>query len=88
MTAPSSPGSPRKPRANSGLRLATQYFSLETYALALKRGDSDFRLAVDRALSAVYRGGGIVAIWQTSFGTQMEPSDTLKTLYLISALPE
>jgi ABC-type amino acid transport substrate-binding protein len=77
-----------KAPANSGLRLATQYFSLETYALALKRGDSDFRLAVDRALSAIYRGGGIVAIWQTSFGMQMEPSDTLKTLYLISALPE
>lgn len=77
-----------KAPANSGLRVATQYFSLETYALALKRGDSDFRLAVDRALSAIYHGGGIVTIWQSSFGTQMEPSDTLKTLYLISALPE
>jgi len=76
-----------KAPASSGLRVATQYFSLEPYALALKRGDSNFRLAVDKALSEIYRGGGIVAIWQESF-PQIQPSDTLKTLYLISALPE
>ena len=73
---------------DSQLRLATQYFSLEPYALALKHGDGDFRLAVDRALSHIYRGGEIIPIWQRSFGPQMQPSDTLKTLYLISALPE
>ncbi len=76
-----------KAPAGGNLRLATQYFSLEPYALALRRGDSDFRLAVDRALSEIYRSGGIVAIWQTSF-PQIQPSDTLKTLFLISALPE
>ncbi len=70
------------------LRLADQYFSIEPYALALKRGDTDFRLAVDRALSRIYRGGEIIGIWQASFGTTLQPSDTLKTLYLISALPE
>ncbi len=73
--------------ASSDLKVAAQYFSLEPYALALKRGDSDFRLAVDRALSDIYRSGGIVAIWRESF-PQIQPSDTLKTLYLISALPE
>jgi ABC-type amino acid transport substrate-binding protein len=73
---------------DSQLKVATQYFSLEPYALALKRGDSDFRLAVDRALSHIYRSGAIVPIWQTAFGAQMQPSDTLKTLYLISALPD
>ena len=40
-----------KSKDASKLRLATEYFSLEPYALALPRGDSDFRLAVDRALS-------------------------------------
>jgi len=69
------------------LRLADNYLSLEPYALALPRGDSDFRLAVDRALSRVYKSGEIAAVFANTFGP-MQPSDTLKTLYLLSALPE
>ena len=70
------------------LRLANNYLSLEPYALALPHGDDDFRLAVDRALSRIYRSGEIATIFAHSFGAQMQPSDTLKTLYLLSALPE
>jgi ABC-type amino acid transport substrate-binding protein len=77
-----------KSSAPDKLRLANNYFSLEPYALALPRGDSDFRLAVDRALSHIYRSGEIGAIFAHSFGSQMQPSETLQTLYLISALPE
>jgi polar amino acid transport system substrate-binding protein/glutamate/aspartate transport system substrate-binding protein len=72
----------------SKLRLANNYFSLEPYALALQHGDSDFRLAVDRTLSRIYRSGEIGAIFGHTFGTQTQPSDMLQTLYLISALPE
>jgi ABC-type amino acid transport substrate-binding protein len=77
-----------KSSAPEKLRLANNYFSLEPYALALGRGDSDFRLAVDRALSRIYRSGEIGAIFGRAFGSQTRPSDTLQTLYLISALPE
>jgi ABC-type amino acid transport substrate-binding protein len=77
-----------KSSAPEKLRLANNYFSLEPYALALGRGDSDFRLAVDRALSRIYRSGEIGAIFGRTFGSQTRPSDTLQTLYLISALPE
>jgi ABC-type amino acid transport substrate-binding protein len=77
-----------KSSAPSKLRLANNYFSLEPYALALARGDSDFRLAVDRALSRIYRSGEIGAIFTHNFGSQAQPSETLQTLYLISALPE
>jgi ABC-type amino acid transport substrate-binding protein len=70
------------------LRVANNYFSVEPYALALPRGDTDFRLAVDRALSRIYRSGEISTIFVQSFGKQTQPSETLKTLYLISALPE
>jgi polar amino acid transport system substrate-binding protein/glutamate/aspartate transport system substrate-binding protein len=70
------------------LRVADQYLSIEPYALALPRGDSDLRLAVDRALSHIYKSGEIVTVFATAFGVQTPPSDTLKTLYLISALPE
>ena len=69
------------------LRVGADYFSFEPYALALKRGDEKFRLAVDRALSRLYREGGIVPIFRNSFG-KAEPSDVLRSLYLINALPE
>ena len=77
-----------KNSAPEKLRLANDYLSLEPYALALTRGDSDFRLAVDRALSQIYRSGEIATVFRGTFGPEMQPSDTLKTLYLISALPE
>jgi polar amino acid transport system substrate-binding protein/glutamate/aspartate transport system substrate-binding protein len=72
----------------SKLRLANNYFSLEPYALALAHGDEDFRLAVDRALSHLYRSGEIGTVFAHSFGDQLQPSDTLKTLFLVSALPD
>jgi ABC-type amino acid transport substrate-binding protein len=72
----------------SKLRLADNYFSLEPYALALAHGDEDFRLAVDRALSHIYRSGEIAQVFAHTFGAQTQPSDTLKALYLVSALPD
>jgi ABC-type amino acid transport substrate-binding protein len=73
---------------SSKLRLANNYFSLEPYALALAHGDEDFRLAVDRALSRIYRSGEIGTVFAHTFGNQVQPTDTLKTLYLVSALPD
>jgi ABC-type amino acid transport substrate-binding protein len=75
-------------KAPEKLRLADDYLSVEPYALALPRGDSDFRLAVDRALSHIYRSGEIVTIFQRSFGGKAEPSQILRTLYVISGLPD
>ena len=70
------------------LHIANSYLTIEPYALALPRGDQEFRLATDRALSRIYRSGEIVKIFAHSFGANSAPSDALKTLYLISALPE
>jgi ABC-type amino acid transport substrate-binding protein len=70
------------------LRVANNYLTIEPYALALPRGDDDFRLATDRALSRIYRSGEIAQIFARSFGANAAPSDALKTLYLVSALPE
>jgi polar amino acid transport system substrate-binding protein/glutamate/aspartate transport system substrate-binding protein len=75
-------------KAPEKLRLADDYLSVEPYALALPRGDNDFRLAVDRALSHIYRSGEIVSIFQRSFGGKAEPSQILRTLYIISGLPD
>jgi ABC-type amino acid transport substrate-binding protein len=75
-------------KAPEKLRLADDYLSVEPYALALARGDSDFRLAVDRALSHIYRSGEIVSIFERTFGGKAKPSQLLQTLYLTSSLPD
>ena len=78
----------KESKAPEKLRLADDYLSVEPYALALPRGDSDFRLAVDRALSHIYRSGEIASIFQRTFGGKAEPSQILRTLYVISSLPD
>jgi ABC-type amino acid transport substrate-binding protein len=75
-------------KAPEKLRLADDYLSVEPYALALPRGDNDFRLALDRALSHIYRSGEIGTIFERTFGGKAKPSQILQTLYLISGLPD
>lgn len=75
-------------KAPDKLHLADNYLSLEPYALALPHGDEDFRLAVDRALSHIYRSGEIAAIIGRTFGGNVTPSTTLQTLYVVSPLPD
>lgn len=70
------------------LILSDQHFTVEPYALALQRGDSDFRLTVDTVLSRVYRRGKIGEVFSASFGSMAKPTDLIKALYLVSPLPE
>jgi polar amino acid transport system substrate-binding protein/glutamate/aspartate transport system substrate-binding protein len=74
-------------KAPGNLHLADNYLTLEPYALALPRGDEDYRLAVDEALSHIYRSGEIASVMQRAFGN-LPLSDTLRMLYAISALPD
>jgi polar amino acid transport system substrate-binding protein/glutamate/aspartate transport system substrate-binding protein len=74
-------------KAPGKLMLAENYLSVEPYALALPRGDEDFRLAVDRALSHIYLGGEIGAIFKRTFG-DAQPGQVLGTLYLTAGLPD
>jgi ABC-type amino acid transport substrate-binding protein len=78
----------RQSKAPEKLMLAENYLTIEPYALALPRGDEDFRLAVDRALSHIYKGGEIRAIFAQSFGSNAKPSGIIATLYAIAALPD
>ncbi|MCP4327107.1 MAG: amino acid ABC transporter substrate-binding protein [Alphaproteobacteria bacterium] len=71
----------------NNLRVLNQLFSHEPYALALRRGESDFRLLVDGVLSRIFRSAAIVTLFQNSFGGA-EPGDLMKAMYLISPLPE
>jgi ABC-type amino acid transport substrate-binding protein len=70
------------------LWLSERQFTYEPYALALARGDDDFRLAVDAALSRLYRTGAINQIFTAAFGSNAKQSDILKALYVINALPQ
>jgi polar amino acid transport system substrate-binding protein/glutamate/aspartate transport system substrate-binding protein len=54
----------------------------------LRRGDADFRLAVNRVLSRVYRSGDIVPLYERWFGSFARASDLLKAMYLLHSLPE
>ena len=78
----------KQSKAPEKLMLAENYLSVEPYALALQRGDEDFRLAVDRALSHIYRSGEIVAIFKRTFGDDTKPGQILQTLYVVSGLPD
>ena len=70
------------------LSLIDEFFSYEPYGLVLRRNDSAFRLAVNRALARVYRSGEVVPMVNKWFGSIGAPGRLLAAMYLINALPE
>ena len=69
-------------------RLLDDIYTVEAYALPLRRGDSDFRLAVDRALAGLYREGGISEIYGKWFGRLGPAPAILEALYLLQGYAE
>jgi ABC-type amino acid transport substrate-binding protein len=63
-------------------------FSVEPYALVLPRNDADFRLAVNRALVALFRSGDIDPIFQRWLGGMGRPGPLLHALFYLNTLPE
>jgi ABC-type amino acid transport substrate-binding protein len=74
----------RHPSARE-LTVVDRLFSYEPLAFALARGDEDFRLLVDRALSRFYRSGEIGGLYASTFG---EPDENALTFFRWNALPE
>ena len=72
----------------AALKLSENYFSYEPYALVLRRGDINFQIQVDRALSAVYRSGVIVEIYERWFGSFNDVSPLMRSLYLLHSWPD
>lgn len=77
----------REAQRPENLVLSDRFFSYEPYALALQRGDSDFRLLVDSTLARLYRSQAIAKIYQASFG-DAQMSDLLRATFTLQALPE
>jgi ABC-type amino acid transport substrate-binding protein len=68
--------------------LADRYFSYEPYALMLRRGDLDFRLAVNRSLARLYRSGQILEVYSRWFGALGDPNALIIAMYAIEGIPE
>jgi polar amino acid transport system substrate-binding protein/glutamate/aspartate transport system substrate-binding protein len=70
------------------LRLSDKVLSFEPYALALPHGDDAFRLVVDTTLAEMSRSGTIGAAFEAAFGPGAKPSDLVRALWILNALPE
>jgi glutamate/aspartate transport system substrate-binding protein len=68
--------------------LLDRYLSYEPYALMLRRGDPEFRLAVNRTLARLYRSGQVLDIYRKWFGQWGDPSPLTLGMYAIEGLPE
>ena len=69
-------------------KLLDEDFSIEPYALALPRGDHEYRLAVNRVLARLYRTGDIETIYRRWLGKLGTPSLLLSAAYFIQGLAE
>lgn len=65
------------------LRISDQILTVEKQALALPRGDADFRLAVDRAISRLYADGSMARFFAENFDNAT-PGLALEALFLIA----
>jgi glutamate/aspartate transport system substrate-binding protein len=68
--------------------LLDRYLSYEPYALMLRRGDPEFRLAVNRTLARLYRSGQVLEIYRRWFGQWGDPSPLTLGMYAVEGLPE
>jgi glutamate/aspartate transport system substrate-binding protein len=62
--------------------------SIEPLAFALPRGDSAFRLEVNRALTQVYIGGELEPIFMAWLGPIGRPTGMLAAMYLLNSIPQ
>jgi len=69
--------------------IATDIFSFEPFALAVRRNDSDFRLLADTVLAQLNRSGQITPIYSKWFGkfTKKVPP-LLQAMYVLNSTPE
>lgn len=68
--------------------LLGELYSIEPYALVLPRGDPDFRLAVNRALSDIYRTSTLQQLYGRWFGSDVVPSLSLRMIYILNGYPD
>ncbi|MCW5604476.1 MAG: amino acid ABC transporter substrate-binding protein [Burkholderiales bacterium] len=75
-------------KATGTYGLLDEDFSIEPYALALARGDHEFRLAVNRVLARLFRSGEIERVYNRWLGHLGPPSLLLSATYFVQGLAE
>ncbi len=82
-------GLARGARDPSKLMLTNHLYSIEPYALVVRRNDPDFRLIADRTLASLYRSRRIAEIYGKWLGKMGgRPSNLLKALYVLQSIPK
>ena len=71
----------------AALSMLQEDLSYEPLAFAVPRGDSAFRLEVNRALTQVYTSGEIESIYNAWFGSLGRPSNLLAAMFLLNSIP-
>lgn len=71
-------------KSSDATRVLDRHFTAEPVAFPLQRGDEDFRLAVDAALSKMLRSDAFYDLYKRSFG---KPSETARLLSQAYSLP-
>jgi glutamate/aspartate transport system substrate-binding protein len=70
------------------LAILSEDLSIEPLAFAVPRGDSAFRLEVNRALTQVYLSGELETIFMTWLGPIGRPTGLLGAMYMLNAIPQ
>jgi len=70
------------------LAMLPEDLSFEPLAFAVPRGDSNFRLEVNKALTRIYVGGEIDPIFSKWFAAFGRPSPLLAAVFVLNAVPE
>jgi len=78
----------RSSRDPSKVALLEAFISYEPYAFMVRRGDANFRLAVDRVLTRLYRSAEVVPIYEKWFGPFPEGTNMMAALYVLNSVPE
>jgi glutamate/aspartate transport system substrate-binding protein len=70
------------------IRGLDDFISYEPYALMIRRGDANFALAVNSALTRLYRNAEVVPIYEKWFGPFPEGGSLIAALYVLNSIPE
>lgn len=72
----------------SKLVFLSEDLSYEPLAFAVPRGDSNFRLEVNKALTRIYTSSDFDAIFAAWFGPLGRPAPLLAAVYILNSIPE
>jgi ABC-type amino acid transport substrate-binding protein len=70
------------------IKVLEDFISYEPYAFMIRRGDANFQVAVDRALTRLYRNAEVVPIYEKWFGPFPEGGSLIAALYVLNSIPE